>query len=164
MRLSAPAPQKRRHGAGGVAIYAVCCTGSMLIIAWRVSRKTWAGEKYGSGGIEMINETHKALQFYSEWQAMVAVILGMILQFALGDKRGTKIAFVIGLSSVFVALFIVPAIIEVVGLNPAGKIAIALYALSAIVSVEMLAIMIRILPEAMRIRTKRFLGVENDVQ
>lgn len=112
----------------------------------------------------MINETNRALQFYSEWQAMVAVMLGMILQFALGDRRGTKIAFIIGLSSIFVALFIVPAIIEVVGLNPIGKVAIALYALSAIVSVEILAIMIRILPEAMRIRTKRFLGVENDVQ
>lgn len=112
----------------------------------------------------MINETHKALQFYYEWQAMVAVILGMILQFALGDKRGTKIAFVIGVSSIFVALFIVPAIIEVIGINPIGKVAVALYALSAIVSVEMLAIMIKILPEAMRIRTKRFLGVQNDVQ
>lgn len=112
----------------------------------------------------MINETNRALQFYSEWQAMVAVILGMILQFALGDRRGTKIAFIIGLSSVFVALFIVPAIIEIMGLNPTGKVAIALYALSAILSVELIATLIKLLPEALRIRTKRFLGVENDVQ
>lgn len=112
----------------------------------------------------MINETSKAMQFYAEWQAMVAVLFGMILQFALGDKRGTKIAFIIGLSSVFVALFIVPAVIEIAGLNPAGKVAIALYALSAILSVELMAVLIKLLPEAMRIRTKRFLGVENDMQ
>lgn len=95
---------------------------------------------------------------------MAAVIFGMILQFALGDKRGAKIAFIIATSSIFVALFIVPAIIEVVGLNPAGRVAVALYALSAIMSVELLAMFIKLLPEALRVRTKKFLGVENDVQ
>lgn len=112
----------------------------------------------------MTHEASKAAQFYQEWQAMAAVIFGMILQFALGDKRGAKIAFIIATSSIFVALFIVPAIIEVVGLNPAGRVAVALYALSAIMSVELLAMFIKLLPEAMRARTKRFLGVENDVQ
>lgn len=112
----------------------------------------------------MMPEASNAARFYQEWQAMAAVIFGMILQFALGDKRGAKIAFIIAMSSIFVALFIVPAIIEVVGLNPAGKVAIALYALSAIMSVELLAMFIKLLPEALRVRTKRFLEVENDVQ
>lgn len=112
----------------------------------------------------MIHEASKAAQYYHEWQAMAAVIFGMILQFALGDKRGAKIAFIIAMSSIFVALFIVPAIIEVVGLNPAGKVAVALYALSAIMSVELLAMFIKLLPEALRVRTKRYLGVQNDVQ
>jgi len=111
----------------------------------------------------MINETSKAAQFYYEWQAMVAVLFGMILQFAMGDKRGAKIAITIALSSIFVALFIVPAIIEVIGLNPIGKIAVAMYALSAILSVEMLAVLINVLPKALQIRTKRFLGVEYDL-
>lgn len=112
----------------------------------------------------MIQEASRVAQFYQEWQEMAAVIFGMILQFALGDKRGAKIAFVIAMSSIFVAMFIVPAIIEVAGLDPAGKVAIALYALSAIMSVELLAMFIKLLPEALRVRTKKFLGVFNDVQ
>lgn len=108
----------------------------------------------------MFNGTEKALQFYSEVQVTVAVIFGMFLQFFLGDRKGAKIAITVATSSIFVALFIVPAIIEITGLNPAGKVAIALYALSAIMSVEMLAVLLKILPEALRIRTKRFLGVE----
>lgn len=110
-----------------------------------------------------MQEVGKVTQFYQEWQAMAAVIFGMILQFALGNKRGAKIAIIIALSSIFVALFIVPAIIEVTGINPAGKVSIALYALSAIMSVELLAMFIKLLPEALRIRTKKFLGVQNDM-
>jgi hypothetical protein len=110
----------------------------------------------------MLNETNKALLFYTEWQVTVAVILGTILQFALGDRRGTKIAITIGLSSIFVALFIVPVIIEVIGLSPTSKWTAAIYGLSAIISVEMLAILIQLLPQAVRLRTKQFLGVQND--
>lgn len=112
----------------------------------------------------MINGADKALEFYGDVQAIVAVLLGLMLQYFMGEKRGGKIAFTITLSTLFVALFITPAVIEVIGIDPDGKIAIAFYALSAIMSVEMLAILIKVLPEAMRVRTKRFLGVENDVQ
>lgn len=111
----------------------------------------------------MIHGTDKAIQFYGEIQAIVAVLLGLMLQYFMGEKRGGKIAFTITLSTLFVALFITPAVIEVLGLDADGKIAIAMYALSAIMSVEMLAVFITVLPSAMRIRTKRFLGVENDL-
>lgn len=111
----------------------------------------------------MINGTEKVLQFYSEVQVIVAVIFGMLLQFFLGDKGGAKIAFIITLSTLFVALFITPAIIEVMSLDPAGKVAISIYALSAIMSVELLAIILKVLPKAMRARADRFLGVENDL-
>lgn len=112
----------------------------------------------------MIHGADKVVQFYNEIQTTFAVLMGMALQFALGDHRGFKIAITIALSSVFVALFIVPAIVELMEINPAGKVAIAMYALSAIMSVEMLAIIIKVMPKALRIRTKRFLGVENDMQ
>lgn len=102
--------------------------------------------------------------FWHEAQVIAAVVLGMLIQFAMGDKRGFKIALIVAMSSVFVALFIVPAIIEISGIDPAGKVSVALYALSAIMSVELLAVFIKLLPKALSIRTKRFLGVENDIQ
>lgn len=111
----------------------------------------------------MIHGADRAIQFYGEVQAIVAVLLGLMLQYFMGEKRGGKIAFTITLSTLFVALFITPAVIEVIGIDADGKVAIALYALSAIMSVEMLAVLIKVLPSAMRIRTKRFLGVENDL-
>lgn len=111
----------------------------------------------------MIHGADKVLIFYGEVQAIVAVMLGLMLQYFMGEQRGGKIAFTITLSTLFVALFITPAVIEVAGINPDGKVAIALYALSAIMSVEMLAILIKVLPEAMRVRTKKFLGVEDDL-
>jgi hypothetical protein len=110
----------------------------------------------------MVNETNKALEFYAEWQATAAVIIGMLLQFALGDKRGMKIALVIALSAVFVALFIVPAIFEVLGISPFSKVAVSIYALSALLSAEIIALCITVLPEAVRLRTKQYLGVQND--
>ena len=108
----------------------------------------------------MTNDASRILQFYQEIQVTVAVLFGMFVQFFLGDRRGLKVAFTVVISSLFVALFIVPAIIEVAGLKPDSKVAIAFYALSAVISIEMLAVILKVLPEAIRIRTKRFLGVE----
>ena len=117
---------------------------------------------------------HKAAQFMMDWQILSGVLLGMVLQFAMGDKRTAKVALLIALSSIFAAWFIVPALIEGVNLSvrhfhgaaevipPDGKIAKALYALSALISVELLAFTLRVLPIAIRVRTKRFLGVDHD--
>lgn len=109
----------------------------------------------------MTNEASRVLQFYQEIQVTVAVLFGMFVQFFLGDKRGFKVAFTVVISSLFVALFIVPAIIEVAGLEVYPKVCIAFYALSAVISIEMLSVILKVLPEAIRIRTKRFLGVED---
>ena len=107
----------------------------------------------------MINGVDKAMQVYNEIQGTVAVMLGLLLQYFLGDKKGAKIALTITMSTLFVALFITPAIIESLNIEQHSKIANAIYALSALVSVEFLAIIIKVLPEALRDRTKKFLGV-----
>lgn len=109
----------------------------------------------------MLNGTDKVMQYYNEIQGVAAVILGLLLQYFLGDGRGAKIALIITLSTLFVALFIAPAIIEALGVNPASKLSNAIYALSALMSVEMLAIFIKVLPEAVRIKTEKYLGVKN---
>jgi len=109
----------------------------------------------------MTNEASRVLQFYQEIQVTVAVLFGMFVQFFLGERKGFKVAFTVVVSSLFVALFIVPAILEVAGIKADSKLAVALYALSAVISIEMLSIILKVLPEAIRIRTKRFLGVED---
>lgn len=109
----------------------------------------------------MINGTDKIVQYYNEIQGVVAVILGLILQYFLGDARGAKIAFIITISTLFVALFIAPAIIEALSISPTSKLANAIYALSALVSVELLAIFIKFLPDAVRIKTEQYLGVRD---
>ena len=86
----------------------------------------------------MLNGTDKIIQYYNEIQGVAAVILGLLLQYFLGDGRGAKIALIITLSTLFVALFIAPAIIEALNINPASKLSNAIYALSALMSVEML--------------------------
>lgn len=112
----------------------------------------------------MINGTDKVIQYYNEIQGVAAVILGLLLQYFLGDGRGAKIALIITLCTLFVALFITPAIIEILSINPQGKLSNAIYALSALMSVEMLAIFIKVLPEAVRIKTEKFLGVKNAIE
>lgn len=110
-----------------------------------------------------MNETEKVLKVYSEVQGLVAVMLGLLLQYFLGDKRGAKIALVITLSTLFVALFIAPAIVETLGINPVSKIANAIYALSALMSVEIIAFCIRVLPEAVRVKAEKYLGVRDEL-
>ena len=110
----------------------------------------------------MINESSKIAQFYSEWQAMVAIIFGMILQYRLGEKKGREIALTIGISTIFVALYVVPVIIESLNLNPASKWANAIYGLSAIISVEILVLIVKALPKAAQNRVNRFFGVDDE--
>lgn len=110
----------------------------------------------------MIEQSRTALQFYYDWQQAVAVILGMILQFAIGDKRGAKMVLVITLSSVFIALFIVPAGLESMNIDQSSKMANAAYALSALISVEIIALFIKVLPRAASAKLKRFLEVSED--
>ena len=108
----------------------------------------------------MLNGT-EIIKYYNDIQGMVAVLFGMFLQFFLGDRRGFKVVVTIAVSSIFVALFIVPAIIEVIGIGKSSKVAIAMYALSAIMSVEILAILITVLPKAFAAKLVSFLGVRD---
>lgn len=84
----------------------------------------------------MIDNTSKVLEAYYSWQTLVAVIFGIMLQILLGEKKGRQLVITVGISSIFVALFIVPTVIDILGINPSGNYAITLYALSALVSVD----------------------------
>jgi hypothetical protein len=109
----------------------------------------------------MVDPTHKLLVYFNEIQGMVAVIFGMFLQFFLGDQRGFKMAITIATSSIFVALFIMPAVLEILKIEQTGKVAVAMYALSAIVSVEIIAVFLTVVPRALRTKLVSFLGIKD---
>ncbi len=112
--------------------------------------------------------TIKTVQLYYDFQSLFAVIFGMFVQFIFGDKRTWRMGFLIFLSATFVAMYIVPSALELITIFTAieiatdSKIAIAMYALSSLLSMEILALVISILPRGIGIRVKKFLGVPND--
>ncbi len=107
----------------------------------------------------------KIVQFYYEFQTLFAVIFGMFVQFIFGDKRTLKVGWLIAVSSIFVAMYIMPIVIETVNTLPKiniasdSKVAIGMYALSSLLSMEILAVIITILPNAIGSKIKKILGV-----
>lgn len=109
------------------------------------------------------NTILKTIQVFNEIQMMVAVLFGMFMQFFLGETKTWRVAFSILFSSLFVAMYAVPPIIEIIGLDNGSKTAIALYALSSLISTEIIAILIIITPKAFRQKLVKYLGIKNDV-
>ncbi len=96
-----------------------------------------------------------------ESQIMTAVIFGMFIQFFFGSNKTFKIASAIMVSSVFVAMYIVSPAIEIIGISEDSKIAISMYALSSLISMEALAILLTLMPLAFREKLSKYLGVKN---
>jgi len=104
----------------------------------------------------------KAMQVFNEIQMSVAVIFGMFIQFFLGENKTWRVAFTIIISSIFVAMYITAPLIEILGIDVGSKKAIALYAISSLISTEMIVILIVITPKAFRQRLVKFLGIKDD--
>lgn len=110
----------------------------------------------------------KVAQMYHEVQTIFAIIFGMFLQFFFGENRTLRIGILIFTSSVFVAMYIVPLFIVFLnsvlsmGIKPDDKVAIAMYALSSLLSMEILAMTIKIMPDAIKTKFTKFLGVTGD--
>lgn len=106
--------------------------------------------------------TLKAMQIFNEIQMIVAVLFGMAMQFFLGENKTAKVALGVIASSVFVAMYVVAPAIEFFGLEGDSKLAIALYAMSSLISMEIIAILILIMPKIFRQKVFKWLGVKDD--
>lgn len=110
-------------------------------------------------------EITKVVQMYHEVQTLFAIIFGMCLQFVFGEQRTIKVGILIFSSALFVAMYLVPVFIEflnsVANTNIKGdsKTAIAMYALSSLLSMEILAMTIKFLPATISIKVTKYLGV-----
>ena len=114
-----------------------------------------------------LHHTSALMQFYQEIQSTVAVIFGMVVQFIFGDRRTLRMFMLIVISSVFVAMYIVPSFIDLLTILTKHKIdhdsrfAITLYALSSLLSMEILAFIIKVLPSKASAKLSKFLGIQD---
>ncbi len=119
----------------------------------------------------MINEVSKFTAFIQQTQTLWAVLLGMFVQFWFGDKKSLRVAATISISSLFVAFYFVPSLIDIVNaittrmfsfeVGEGSNIAIMFYASSSLISIELMAVLIKILPRAAEERINKYLGVND---
>ena len=102
---------------------------------------------------------HQISEAIHESQIMFAVIFGMFIQFFFGDSKTVKVASAIVVSSVFVAMYIVSPAIELIGISDDSRVAVGMYALSSLISMEMLSLLITFMPNMVKERLKKFLEV-----
>ena len=101
----------------------------------------------------------KWINLVQDYFTAVAVIFGMFLQFWLGKSKNWRIVVTIVTSSLFLSLFIIPAILEWKNIATDSKFAIALYALSSVISVMIIEGVIMTLPEMAKEKIEKMLGI-----
>jgi len=109
----------------------------------------------------MQSKLHELSEAIHESQIMTAVIFGMFVQFFLGSNKTIKIATTIIVSSVFIAMYVVSPLVEVLGIGENSKIAISFYALSSLISMEALGILLTIMPLVVKEKLTKYLEIKN---
>jgi len=104
----------------------------------------------------------KAVHLYHDAQIATAVFVGALIQVMLGSKKNARRIAMVGISSIFVAIYIVAPIVEMIGVEETSKAAIAMYALSSLISIEIIGVVQTVLPRGIKAKMTEFLGVEND--
>jgi len=102
-----------------------------------------------------------AMQFFVDWKATLAIILGTLMQFILLEKKNMKAAITLIIASSIVGMFVVPFILTIGGLPKGSEFANMLYASSAMISLPILAMFIAMAPQAIRDRAKKFMGADD---
>lgn len=99
-------------------------------------------------------------------------MIGMFIQYWFGKVKNRRVVVTIALSTLVVAMYFVPMLIEILNMvigkmfqlkiEADSKIVISLYAFSTIISVDILSMTINILPEGMKKQAKKYLGVDDE--
>lgn len=109
----------------------------------------------------------RVIDVFMQLQTTTAVIFGMCVQFMFGEDKTLKVFTLIASSSLFLAFYIMPMFIKWlnkfpgIDIIPGDDFYNGLYALSALLSMELLALLINILPQAVSRKLKSILGVKN---
>ena len=107
------------------------------------------------------NKIHQLSEMIHESQIMFAVIFGMFVQFFFGSSKTFKIGMSITVSGIFVAMYIVSPLLDIAGVADNSKIAIASYALSSLISMEILSVILTMMPLAFREKLSKILEIKN---
>jgi len=97
--------------------------------------------------------------FIKEIEVSSAILFGAFMQFIFGNTKTIKVGFIILVSSIFVAIYIILPAIELLDIDN-RKIEASMYALSSLISVEFIAIIIVILPNVISDRIEKFFNVK----
>lgn len=119
---------------------------------------------------KMINEAGKIANVFVQWQSMTLILLGMFIQFFFTPNKTLRVAVLILISSIFVAWSIVPALVDIINIFISAKHKIlidsniyrALLGSSTLISVELLALIIKFAPKAVENRMTNYLGVKKN--
>ena len=115
----------------------------------------------------------KTYNFIHETQLYAAILLGMLIQYMFSTTKTAKALFVIVTITIFSAWFLVPMAIDILNLflNGVGiayqiehgsRIATGLYATSSLISVELVAILIKVMPKLAQEKINKYLGVKDE--
>jgi len=121
----------------------------------------------------MITNVVETIYTYAvQIQHTFAVILGMFVQFWFSGSKGGRVVVTILVSSIFVALYLVPNLIALINytiLSPmnysittGSDVGYMLYACSSLISIELIAILINVLPLFAKKKITNYLGVEDE--
>ncbi len=109
----------------------------------------------------MQDKLHYISEAIHESQIMTAIIFGMFMQFFLVSNKTWRVAAFIGASGMFVASYVVYPAIEFVGIEESSRLAVSIYALSSLLSMEILAIILTFFPLAVKDRLTKILGIKD---
>jgi len=102
----------------------------------------------------------KILAYYDELKITISVIFGALVQFVFSENKNFGLLLTIGLSSIFVAIYIISPLVEVYNLSPGSQIVVAFYAISSLISVPLIGIVLLFLPETIRAKIKTYIGIK----
>jgi hypothetical protein len=108
-----------------------------------------------------MNMPNNIFTILKDIEVITAIIFGAIMQFIFGTNRSIKVGFIIILSSIFVSSYLILPLLNIFEIEN-EQIKAGIYATSSLISVELMAVAIAILPEAAREKAKKFFGIKDD--
>ena len=104
------------------------------------------------------------IEFYGvnlfEIKVCVAVLSGAVLQYLYGTGRGVAVLLTILASTIFMAVFIIEPSLDYMEVPKFSSIRILVFSLTALISVELISLIIKVLPLSAKKKTLLVLGVD----
>ena len=97
-----------------------------------------------------------------EIKSFLGVLSGGLLQYSFSKNKGYRVLLIITLSSIFMSLFILDPILTTSGVSESSPIRVVAFSCSALISVELINIIIRVLPKAATARLGEILGIKEN--